>query len=307
MTDAPASWPFASLVGKARFQPHDGETLAGSMRRILLGEILSARRVLEDESLPRDRAVHEARRHMKWIRSLWFVLEPVPGANRDGRRRQVAETAKLLSRARDADVMAGEARKLLARADHRAREAAQRLTERLEAEARLAHDEAPPIAAVLARLRASEADARSLPTRFEAGRLLAEALVACYRRGRRDWRALDDGAPTEALHDWRKRVKRRHHLSALVPIPTSVTTRSIQADLDDLGEVLGEEHDLFLLADRLAAGSDLLAPSEGRGALVDLIADRRRKLKKAAIGLGEELYGAKTKSFSEELAPLLDL
>lgn len=304
MTEAIASWPSRSLVAKARLQPRDGETLAVSMKRVLVAEIVSARRVLEDRELPRDRAVHDARRHMKWIRSLWFVLDPVPGANREGRRRQVAETAALLSRARDADVMASEAHKIFDRSG--VGEAGRRLVENLEADARLAHRETPPVEAVLARLRASEADARSLPTHFEAGRHLAEALAACYRRGRRDWRALLDGGSAEALHDWRKRVKRRHHITALVPVPTAVTTRSIQTDLDDLGEILGEEHDLSLLAGRLVGGADAMASKE-REALIDRIADRRRKLEKAALVLGEELYGAKTRMFVEELAPIVDL
>jgi CHAD domain-containing protein len=296
-----------TAVGKARFRVMEGEPLAAAMKRILIGEILEAHRVLEDRTVGRDEAVHGARRHMKWMRSIWYVLDTVPGANRDARRAQIRDTARLLAGARDADVMAAEARRLLARADGRAHTASLRLVERLEAEARAAHAEAPPIATVLSRLRAAEADARSLPTRFEAGRLLADGLVASYRRGRRDWRAIDDGASTEALHDWRKRVKRRRHLSALVPVANPATTRAIQADLDDLGEILGEEHDLALLRDLVERTPTLIAPSEGRDDVLDLIADRRRKLKKVAIGLGEELYGAKTRSFAEELVALRDL
>jgi len=296
-----------SSVGKARFLPLEGETLADALRRILLAEIVDARRVLEDAAVPRDEAVHSARRHMKWIRSLWFMLEPVPGANRDNRLVHVRDTARLLAGARDADVMAAEARRLHVRADGVARDATARLAERLEADARAAHAEALPIATVLSRLRAAEADARSLPTRFEAGRLLAEALTASYRRGRRDWRAIDDGASTDTLHDWRKRVKQRRHLSALAPVTTAATTRAVQADLDDLGEILGEEHDLALLRRMIETSSVLLAPSEGRDAVLALVAERRRKLKKVAIGLGEELYGAKTRTFAEDLEGLREL
>lgn len=307
MNEPMISWTGRSPVGKARFQPFDGETLAVALRRVLIDEILAARRVLEDPTVSRDRAIHQARRHMKWIRSFWYFLAEVPGANRENRRAQVRDAARLLSRARDADVMAAEAHRLHSRADGRAREAAARLAERLDAEAGAAHAEIPPLETVLSRLRATEADARSLPTRFDAGRLIADALVASYRRGRRDWRAIDEGASIEALHDWRKRVKRRRHLSALVPVATAVTTRAIQADLEDLGEILGEEHDLALLLELLDRTPSLLAPSEGRAAFLDLVADRRRRLKKVAIGLGEELYGDKTRAFAAELASLYDL
>ena len=46
----------------------------------------------------------------------------------------------------------------------------------------------------------------------------------------------------KAMHDWRKRVKRRRHLSALVPIDTPLTTRALQRDLDDLGPTRGAGH-----------------------------------------------------------------
>lgn len=296
-----------SSVGKIRLLPRDGETLADALRRDLLTEILDTRRVLEDVEVPRDEAVHSARRHMKWIRSLWFMLEPVPGANRANRLVHVRDTARLLAGARDADVMAAEARRLHDRADGPTRDATARLLERLEADARATHAEDLPIATVISRLRAAEADARSLPTRFEAGRLLAEALTTSYRRGRRDWRAIGDGASAEALHDWRKHVKQRRHLSALVPMVTPGTTRSVQADLEDLGEILGEEHDLALLRRMIETTTTLLAPSEGRTHVLELIAERRRKLKKVAVGLGDELYGAKTRSFAEDLEGLREL
>ncbi len=296
-----------SPVGKARFVLLDGETLAQGMTRILLGELIAARQVLEDASVPRVEAVHRARRHLKWVRSLWFALAPVPGANRDKRLVQVRDTARLLAGARDADVMAAEAHRLHTRAEGRSAHAVARLTTRLDADARAAHEGTLPIEAVVSRLRACEADARSLPTRYEAGLLLSEALVASYRRGRRDWRAIDDGASAEALHDWRKRVKQRRHLSAIVPILTAATSRSIQADLDELGEILGEEHDLAVLKHRLEADSDLIPQADERAAMFDLVAKRRRELKKAALALGEELYGAKTRVFAEDLEALRDL
>lgn len=297
----------ASPVGKARWRRRPGEPLAATLRRILIDEITTARAVLGDPDLPRDEAIHRTRRGLKRVRSLWSVLDSLPGANRDGRIRQVRDAGRLLSGARDADVMAIEARRLLARAEGREATAVARLVESCEARARHAHLDTPPFDFVAARLRACEADARSLPTVFEGGRLLAEGLVACYRRGRRDWREIEDGATGEALHDWRKRVKQRRHLSAVVPIETTVTSRSIQEDLDRLGEILGEEHDLAVMRHRIENDPDLLAADEGRAAVLDLLAHRRRKLKKAALEAADELYGLRTRAFERELEGLFEL
>ncbi|MCE1237862.1 MAG: CHAD domain-containing protein [Hyphomicrobiales bacterium] len=296
-----------SPVGKARLRLRPGETLAGALRRILIDEITSARAVVGDPDLPRQEVIHATRRNLKRVRSLWFVLDPLPGANRDGRIRQVRDTARLLAEARDADVLAAEARRLDERADGRAALATRLFLARCEELAERAHDAAPPFAQVSARLRACEADARSLPTSFEGGRLLADALAASYRRGRRDWREIEDGAGGEALHDWRKRVKQRRHLSEMVPIETSVTRRSIQTDLEKLGEILGEEHDLAVMKERLEEEPELLAPREGRDDLLELLAHRRRRLRKIAIDLGGEVYDLRTRVFERELEALREL
>jgi len=296
-----------SPVGKARWRQRAGETLASALRRILIDEITSARAVIGDPDLPRSEAIHLTRRCLKRVRSLWDVFDPLPGANRDGRIRQVRDTARLLAAARDADVMAAEARRLHERAEGRTVVATERFLARCEERARHAHLTTPPFDLVAARLRACEADARSLPTVFEGGRLLADSLVGIYRRGRRDWREIEDGAGGETLHDWRKRVKHRHHLSAMVPVATSVTSRSIQADLGQLGEFLGEEHDLAVMKGRIEDDPDLLSAEDGRDDLLDLIARRRRKLTKIALELGADLYALRTRSFENELAALREL
>ena len=303
--DTPLETPTAG--GDGRFPLLAGETLSGGLKRVLLGEIVGAREALADGTISREEAVHRVRRRLKRARAVFSVVEEVPGANRDHRTAQARDIGRLLAGARDADVVAREARRVLARAEGRTVAAAGVLVERLETAQQAAHAVLPPLDEVAARLRAAEADARSLPDRFEAGRLLADAIVAAYRRGRRDWRDLCDGASVEAMHDWRKRVKRRRHLSALVPIDTPLTTRALQRDLDDLGEILGEEHDLALLAARLDEDAALLRPREGRDGVVDLIERRRRRLAKKAVELGEELYGARSRDAAAVLEPLREL
>ncbi len=284
-----------------------GETLALALKRILVGEIVVARRAVEDASMPRDEAVHRVRRRLKRARSLFFVLEDVPGANRDGRVAQARDVARLLAAARDADVAVAEGRRLLSHADRRSEGAVSRLVARLDAEREAAHRALVPLDEVAARLRACEADARSLPDRFAAGLLLCDALGASYRRGRRDWRALAEGESVEAMHDWRKRVKQRRHLSALVPIATAVTTAAIQRDLEVLGEILGEEHDLAVLQHRLREETDLADDRHDRESLIELVARRRRRLRKKALDLGNELYGPRGRDFDTDLATVREL
>jgi CHAD domain-containing protein len=295
-----------SPFGEEHLRLDAGETLAAGLKRVLIGEIGDAIGLLCGAAASRSQAIHLVRRRLKRVRSLLVALDEVPGANRAGRVRQLRDTARLLAPGRDADVLAASAARLAADGGDGARAAA-RLAERLEREALAAHAATVAFEAVIGRLRACDADLHSLPDAFPAGRLLAAGLVASYRGGRRDWRDCGDGGSDETLHDWRKQVKDRRHLSAMVPFETPVTSRAVRHDLERLAEILGDEHDFALLAGRLAADPDLVERKGERETLGDAIARRRRRLKKAALALGDELYGERARNFAAEIAALDEL
>jgi ubiquinone biosynthesis protein UbiJ len=67
--------------------------------------------------------------------------------------------------------------------------------------------------------------------------------------------------------------------------------RRIARRADRLGEMLGEEHDLALLEARVRERSRQFAGErKTRKRLLELIASRRRKLRKRALREGERLY-----------------
>lgn len=122
-----------------------------------------------------------------------------------------------------------------------------------------------------------------------------------YRQGRRRFERLSRGkrrgskSDMRALHEWRKAVKDLRYAAEILGL------RSLARRADTLGELLGEEHDLALLAELLPAGGR--APFKGkrgkqaRKALLKQIADRRRRLRKRALRQGERLYRRKPKKF----------
>jgi hypothetical protein len=65
-----------------------------------------------------------------------------------------------------------------------------------------------------------------------------------------------------------------------------------------LGELLGEEHDLAVLAERVRASGDRFEGEErAREALLKLIARRRKRLRRRALRQGERLYRRTPKRF----------
>ncbi len=91
--------------------------------------------------------------------------------------------------------------------------------------------------------------------------------------------------------------------------------RELALAADELGEVLGEEHDLAVLAQHLRAGArkrghggagqaqyELWHTRPGtRKALLKLIAKRRRKLRRRALRSGEKLYARKPERFMRDV------
>jgi len=160
------------------------------------------------------------------------------------------------------------------------------------------------------------------------------ALRRRYRRGRR---AIPHGIGGErrrsrAFHEWRKRVKDlryeaeildRSRAPAPSPVPAAVPRRRrrrkrggsargadyirrVAKTADALGELLGEEHDLGVLAERLRGeGEDAArhAPvgRRTRRALLKLIAKRRRRMRRDALKLGERLYGRRPTRYLERV------
>ncbi|MHA1548359.1 MAG: hypothetical protein ACTSYE_05445, partial [Alphaproteobacteria bacterium] len=94
-------------------------------------------------------------------------------------------------------------------------------------------------------------------------------------------------------HAWRKATKRLYFLlePARGQLPSAV--RSHIRRIDDLGELLGLDHDHALLARRLKR-----APEEtGRKKKPERIAARRRALQREAFKLGQRVYGRTPRDF----------
>jgi CHAD domain-containing protein len=298
-----------------------GERPGDALRRMALGQIDVARECLCGE-LPLDtRAVHELRKAIKRLRALLRLLDgELEHAGAEDR--VLRDLGRRLSRARDAAVLLGTLEAVLAEepkltSSKRVRSLRRRLAlERAHAERETLSDP---------RLREEMlADLVQLRERVERWRLLEDGhdapvergLRAIYRRGRRQHRRLQRGKRSgmRERHEWRKRVKDLRYAAEMLqrsgPAPADPrSARAAHMDrtaklADRLAELLGEEHDLGLLAQWLdgegtrdATGRRALG-SRTRRRLQKTIARRRRKLRKRAMKDGKRLYRRRPKRFA---------
>jgi CHAD domain-containing protein len=148
---------------------------------------------------------------------------------------------------------------------------------------------------------------------------LALARLADWRIDHDGWAALEDGLghvygkgrhafalavrdpSVEKLHEWRKQAKYLWHELQLLEPAWSPHDEDLGRRAHELSRLLGDDHDLAVLRETLAA--DPLAYG-GHVFLKGLFAhiDRRRQeLERQAFELGRQLYGAAAKAFTSRV------
>jgi CHAD domain-containing protein len=279
---------------------------------------------------PDEHAVHETRKALKRVRALLRLLACELGAETCAREHAaLREVAGSLSGARDAAVMLGTLDGVIERHPRALgrRRGVLELRRRVRAEqARMERQTlADPAAraAVLGELHALRWRVAAWNLSDRDGIALIEAdLEKLYGQGRR--RRLRvvrrRGDRTIALHEWRKRVKDLRYAAEMLERRSTggapdangsgrsdragERLRQIASRADALGELLGEEHDLAVLAAHLRAGE--LRGREGetwrtgrrtRERLLQAIAKRRRTLRKRALRDGRRLYDEPPEKF----------
>jgi CHAD domain-containing protein len=142
------------------------ESISKALVRLARRDLDSAAADLKAADRRQER-VHRVRQRLKRVRTILRVIEPRFGEAAVGARRTLAEAARLLARARDADVAAENAR-LLAAASRRGEDHGfERVVEILERAAEEAHQRRTPIGEVNSRLAAASATIATFDTGFD--------------------------------------------------------------------------------------------------------------------------------------------
>jgi CHAD domain-containing protein len=290
--------------GPHRFRLEKGEKLSDGIRGVLEGQVERAISHLQGkEDEPPDEAVHEARKSFKRNRAALRLarkeLGPEVFARENERYRDLGRD---LAGVRDADVLMATLEDIGTRSGRDGAFAGLRERLRSDRDAKrgaLLHDETARAAAV-DRLEEARDAIPDLPLDEQDPSVLIAGFRRTYRDGRRAARAAQESHSTEALHEWRKRVKDLwHQCQVLRPLwPSRMKTMASQAS--KLSDYLGEDHDLAVLADTVQANEDVLTPEERR-VLSREIRRRRRKLQRKADELGQRIYAEKPRKLASRL------
>jgi hypothetical protein len=316
-----------------RFGLRSDETAAHGLQRIALGQLDLASELLRSaSSTPPEEAVHETRKALKRLRALMRLLEGEIGTKRAERERAILRDAgRRLAGARDAEVMVDTLEQLMRRHPRKLRRRREvvELREHLRREHRAASAQALGDTETRAEVAAELCAVRARVTRWKlhdrpAKRLAEPGLEHIYRAGQhRHRRAAKRKPARRAMHKWRKQVKDLRYALEIADVSDTQGGRTdprntgkdrpgkrsngriarLARRADRLGELLGEEHDLMMLAELVEAHKPLKRRRRSRKRLLRAIARRRARLRERALHEGGRLYERKPKRFVRRVRP----
>jgi CHAD domain-containing protein len=295
----------------------------------------------EDSKHSPEQRVHEARKALKRLRALLrLVREDLGEQTYERESALLRDAGARLARARDAEILLATLDGMIAA--HAKRLGGRRGVQRLRTRLRRERDGAAELALADSATHAGVVDdLRALRVRVSTWELadpggieaIEPALERLYGKGRRRMRRAKrtrgERARGRRLHEWRKRVKDLRYAAEMLEREEvggkgasakksgasakrsarkhkargqGRYIRKLARRADELGELLGEEHDLAVLAERVREEAKATrasgAPGPGtRKLLLKLISKRRKKLRKRALRDGERLYDRSPKRF----------
>ncbi|MDJ0954046.1 MAG: CHAD domain-containing protein [Acidimicrobiia bacterium] len=290
-----------------------GETLAEGLDRVIANQFAVA---LAVETFPQEEqpaAVHETRKALKRLRALLRLVRDTISHDCYHTDNQVLKLiAAELSTVRDTWVMADVLDRLLPH-DASSKEAVDILVERLQdryrAESLALLENKAQMASIVDQLDnvrerskrwsvlAGEVD-KPLPHEFSS---IAPGLQRVYKRGRRGMRIIVDSPTDTLLHVWRKRAKYLRHQIEALNVLDPVTMLRYELELEQLTDLLGDDHDLAVLVSRFNTDPALIEDIE-LDPVLDAIGVKRHELQAKAIDLGRDFFDDPSTDFLDYVA-----
>ncbi|HEX3874360.1 MAG TPA: CHAD domain-containing protein [Solirubrobacteraceae bacterium] len=287
--------------------------LDDSLRQTARDELTEAIRLLRDDYPDHPvTAIHEARKNLKKTRALLRLARP--GLDKHVYRREnwaIRDAARLISGARDADVMLQTVDRLAKRDDSRVGDA-----EFADLRARLgdrAADTPGPAAQQPADGPQPTSDGGAPAAVIDAlggvlGRIddwplhcdwstIGRGVARAYKRGRIAFVEADVDPTTERLHDWRKRVKDLWYHQRLLTDAWPDVVGVLAEEAHRLSELLGDDHDLGVLAERVTGAGD--------AAILELVGEARAEHLRDARRLGRRVYAETGDAFTTRIQAYL--
>jgi CHAD domain-containing protein len=251
-------------------------------------------------------AVHEVRKTVKKLRAVLLIVKPVLDKTAfKTADRAVRDFGRRLGGARDSAVLQASFNGLVEYyAPFLSVEDMQPIRENLESQYQLAMETFVASIDIHSLEEELEELRRRLDTLDLSGfsrHMLLASVRRTYRSGRRALQALHDEPSTENSHEFRRQAKYLWYQLRLLHKWSPAVLKPVVTNLDELGELLGQDHDLAILSDTLKTHPEISC-NPIRAELVNGLAETRRiALLSAGLRIADGVYADKPASFINRL------
>jgi CHAD domain-containing protein len=248
-------------------------------------------------------AIHGARKDLKKLRGVLRLVRDELGRKAfEAEKQRYRHAARLLSSSRDAEVKLETLLALCHRfadlpGDTASRWEGMLETERDELAAAMREESEGRIARAIDTIEGGLEAIGQWPLRTDSWPLVGPGLAKSYRDGRRAMKRAAADPSGENVHAWRKRAKDLWYQLRIVHDAWPGLLGETVDQAHELTDLLGDHHDLAVLADDLRSRDDL----GDRDAFESAIEKRQQELLGAARGIGRRLYAEKPKAFKRRI------
>lgn len=283
-----------------------GEPVGDALVRIAREQIRKALAEIDDTGLDLHETVHQVRKRCKKVRGLLRLVRPTLGTTYQRENACFRDAARQLSRVRDAQTLVETLDDLVSHfASTLDPEFAAPVRARLVTRRREVAEHETDLQERLRAVRRTleEAHARSAEWQLEKEGFdaIAGGIGKTFRRGRKAMAKARNAPSPEAFHEWRKRTKYFWYQQRLLRPLWPAVFQARCAAASELGDLLGDDHDLALLAETLEQEPERFGADEAVQVLLGLVHQRRLELQQQARPLGERLFGEKPAALVKRL------
>ena len=289
------------------YRLENGEPLPDGIRRIATEQLSRAIKHLKSEQGARDTHIHEARKNMKRLRGLIRLVRFELGGEIYRRENECYRLAAAeLAGLRDATVLIEALGKLVRTADpplrrDRFRTVRQWLVERRETAYRQQPISSEAVEKVIVELQEARQRVGEWPLQRQGWKGIENGLRQVYNQGHKEFDLAFERPGEQVFHDWRKRVKYLwYHMQILRRIWPPMT-EAVIGELDELGDLLGNDHDLAVLQHTVQSEISRPVQAATLQLLGGLVEARQDALRARAHGIARRIYVERPRDFTRRL------
>jgi hypothetical protein len=165
-------------------------------------------------------------------------------------------------------------------------------------------DTGPVLKAAAEALRKSSKCVARWRPKSEGFAAIGPGLEETYRAGRRALAAARKHGSAEKFHQLRKRVKDHWYHVRLLEGLWAGMMDAYEKSLSDLETWLGDDHNLTVLRDKIAAEPGFYGKQRDVALAFDLISRYQKELREKALPLAERVYEEKPREFTRRIERL---